>query len=85
MMNSYFLLPRNHNNYTLGHETSEHKTLRKRMQMIVYVGESVRRLKTETVSSPMQYKIGTVLYSNLNSELSGLEFFMKRSGVLSVL
>ena len=55
------------------------------MQMIVYVGESVRRLKTETVSSPMQYKIGTVLYSNLNSQLSGLEFFMKRSGVLSVL
>jgi hypothetical protein len=83
-MNSYFLLPRNHN-YTLGHETSEHKTLRRRMQIIVYVCESVRSLKKEKVSSPMQYKIGTTLYSNLNSELSGLEFFLKRSGVISVL
>jgi len=55
------------------------------MKMIVYVCESVMRLKTETVSSPMQYKIGSAFYSNLNSKLSGLEFFLKLSGVLSVL
>jgi hypothetical protein len=85
-MNSYFLLLRNHNNYALGHGTSEHKTLRRRMQMVVYVCESVRKLKTETVSSPMQYKTGTALYGNLNSEFSGLEFFfLEPSGVLSVL
>jgi hypothetical protein len=84
-MNLYFLLLRNYNNYALGHGALEHKTLRRRMQMVVYVCVSVRRLKSETVSIPMQYKIGTALYSNLNSESSGLEFFLKRSGALSVL
>lgn len=84
-MNSYFLLPRNHCNYTLGREISEHKRLRRRMQMVVHACKSVRRLKTETVSSPMDHQISAALYSNLNSELSGLEFLLKRSGVLSVL
>jgi len=42
------------------------------MQMVVLVCESVRRLKTEAVSSPMDYQIDTALYS---TELSGLEFF----------
>lgn len=55
------------------------------MQMVVHVCESVRRLKTETVSGPMHCQIGTALYRNLNSELSGLEFFLKLSGVLGVL
>jgi len=55
------------------------------MQMVVYVCVSVRRLNSETVSIPMQYKIGTALYNNLNAESSGLEFFLKRSGALSVL
>jgi len=55
------------------------------MQMVVHACKSVRRLKTETVSSPMDHQISAALYSNLNSELSGLEFLLKRSGVLSVL